>query len=117
MAQKKLLYALIACVEYFSSEAYFEEKSCKNGCASKIFDENRHKFPSKPTNFANILVFVSFSMPDISLKELSEDKYGATLIIRGLHQGSFIKTREKILSISPNGLQLDSGTFQKIPRR
>ena len=57
----------------------------------------------------NILVFVSFSMPDIVLKELSNqaDKYNAKLILRGLHKSSFRKTAQKILEIDKNGMQFE----------
>jgi type-F conjugative transfer system pilin assembly protein TrbC len=110
MAQKKLLYVVISALMGFSlfsenpPETYFTAKGCKNGCGSKILNAR------EKTDMENgILVFVSFSMPDISLRELGEnaEKHGATLIIRGLHLGSFVKTRDKILSVSKNGLQLD----------
>lgn len=57
----------------------------------------------------NILVFVSFSMPNIALKELSNqaDKYNAKLILRGLHKNSFRKTAQKILEIDKNGMQFE----------
>jgi type-F conjugative transfer system pilin assembly protein TrbC len=110
MAQKKLLYAVISAVAGFSvfsenpPDAYFGAKGCKNGCGSKILHAGE-----KTDTKNGILVFVSFSMPDISLRELGEnaEKHGATLIIRGLHRGSFLKTRDKILSAGENGLQLD----------
>lgn len=56
-----------------------------------------------------ILVFVSLSMPKESLIELCNEaeKYNATLIIRGIHQNSFTKTKDKILKISPKGLSLN----------
>jgi conjugal transfer pilus assembly protein TrbC len=107
MAQKKLLYALIAgsfsAIAENPPEKYFGAKGCQNSCGSKILNIEEKSAEN------GVLIFVSFSMPDISLKELSEnaDKYGATLIIRGLHHGSFVETKDKILSICPNGLQLD----------
>lgn len=56
-----------------------------------------------------ILVFVSFSMPAISLKELSREakKYNARLILRGIYQDSFKRTVEKILETDKNGLSLE----------
>ena len=64
-----------------------------------------------------ILVFVSFSMPKESLVELCNEaeKYNATLVIRGIHQNSFTKTKDKILNISPKGLALniDPELFRK----
>jgi conjugal transfer pilus assembly protein TrbC len=107
MAQKKLLYALIAAsLSAFSEnppETYFGAKGCQNGCTSKIL------YVEEKSTENGVLVFISFSMPNISLKELGENanKYGATLVIRGLHHGSFGKTKDKILSISSDGLQLD----------
>lgn len=56
-----------------------------------------------------ILVFVSFSMPELSLKELSKEagKHNAKLILRGLYRESFRKTAEKILEIDKKGLSLE----------
>lgn len=56
-----------------------------------------------------ILVFVSFSMPHLSLKELSREagKHNAKLILRGLYRESFRKTAEKILEIDKKGLSLE----------
>ncbi len=56
-----------------------------------------------------ILVFVSFSMPELSLKELSREagKHNAKLILRGLYRESFKKTAEKILEIDKKGLSLE----------
>lgn len=56
-----------------------------------------------------ILVFVSFSMPDIALKELSREarKYNAKLVIRGIYKDSFKKTAEKILEIEEKGMSLE----------
>ena len=54
-----------------------------------------------------ILVFISFSMPKLSLIELSDQsqKYGATLVLRGLYKESFKSTKEKIFEINPKGLR------------
>lgn len=56
-----------------------------------------------------ILVFVSFSMPKLSLRELSKasKKYNAKLILRGIYKESFRKTAEKILEIDKKGLSLE----------
>lgn len=56
-----------------------------------------------------ILVFVSFSMPELSLRELSKasKKYNAKLILRGIYKESFKKTAEKILEIDKEGLSLE----------
>lgn len=64
-----------------------------------------------------ILVFVSFSMPELSLKELSKEagKHNAKLILRGLYRESFRKTAEKILEIDKKGmgLEIDPKLFKK----
>lgn len=66
---------------------------------------------SEMKNVANetILVFVSFSMPNIALQELLKqaDKYNAKLVLRGLHKNSFKETMQKILEIDKNGVQFD----------
>lgn len=56
-----------------------------------------------------ILVFVSFSMPNNSIRELSLDtqKYGARLYLRGIFEKSFKKTAQKILEINDKGLKLE----------
>lgn len=56
-----------------------------------------------------ILVFVSFSMPEASLKQLSDEsgKYHARLIMRGIYKNSFKDLKEKVLSISKDGLKFD----------
>lgn len=56
-----------------------------------------------------VLVFVSFSMPELSLRELSKasKKYNAKLILRGIYKESFRKTAEKILEIDKKGLSLE----------
>lgn len=56
-----------------------------------------------------ILVFVSFSMPDQSLIQLSQDadKYNARLIMRGVYKNSFAELKKKVLSISRRGILFD----------
>ncbi|GHT93173.1 hypothetical protein FACS1894122_08010 [Alphaproteobacteria bacterium] len=82
-----------------------EKSEERKGCRSNI-----KNIPNKEADLENgTLIFVSFSMPKASLKELSDQcqKYGATLVIRGLYEGSFTKTKDKILEISETGLNLD----------
>lgn len=63
----------------------------------------------KNDNRNRILIFVSFSMPKVALVELNNQaqKYKARLILRGIYQNSFTKTKDKILEIEPNGLTFD----------
>jgi len=86
-------------------------KGCKD-CGSAV-----QNIPNKKSDMAiadrvsenGILVFVSFSMPKAALIELSDQsqKYGATLVLRGIHEDSFLKMKDKIMEISPKGLHLD----------
>jgi len=84
-----------------------EGSSCKN-CTSASRSTITNKSNWKTDTRNGIIVFISFSMPDIVIKELCEkaDKYGATVVLRGLHEDSFLKTKDKILEICPNGLSL-----------
>ncbi len=89
--------------EFLTGKLESSEK-CE-GCVSAV-----QEVSSKKHDIENgIIVFVSFSMPDIALKQLSDDasKYGATLVLRGIHQDSFLKTKDKILEISSDGLHLN----------
>ena len=75
---------------------------CKD-CGAKIHN-------LKESDMENgILVFISFSMPKSSLIGLSDQsqKYGAILVLRGLYQDSFKKTKEKILGINAKGLRVN----------
>ena len=90
-----------------------EGEGCKD-CKSEI-----KNIQAKETDIENgILAFVSFSMPEASLKQLNDDaqKRGATLVLRGLHEGSFVKTKDKILSVDKNGLvfELNPELFKKL---
>ncbi len=51
-----------------------------------------------PLNPKNLLIFVSFSMPESSLKSLSREaqKQGAVLVMRGLYRDSFVQTAQKL---------------------
>jgi len=59
-----------------------------------------------PENDNQILVFVSFSMPEASLKGLTRDaqQHNAVLIMRGLYQNSFAKTAQKLQEL---GISVD----------
>jgi type-F conjugative transfer system pilin assembly protein TrbC len=90
-------------LEFLIGKPIGKNEKCK-GCKSFVMQKEQKIDESNVT-----LVFVSFSMPKASLKELSDQcqKYGATLVIRGLHEGSFPKTKNKIFEISETGLNLD----------
>ena len=77
----------------------------------EVLPQNGHKIgkSSDAEEGEKILVFVSFSMPNNSIKELSSDaqKYGAELYLRGIFEKSFKKTAKKILEVNEKGLRLE----------
>jgi type-F conjugative transfer system pilin assembly protein TrbC len=88
-------------------------ESCKN-CVANLENpmanfEAEFKEKDRMVLSHTILVFISFSMPNVAIKELNSQvaKYGAKLILRGLHEKSFKKTAEKILEIDNRGVQVD----------
>lgn len=82
-------------------------ESC-NGCHVNL-ENPMANFEKEIDGEDRILVFVSFSMPNIAIKELNDQaqKYRAKLILRGLHEQSFKKTAKKILEIDKDGVKLD----------
>ncbi|ALN41230.1 hypothetical protein ASQ44_03695 [Rickettsia rhipicephali] len=59
-------------------------------------------------------IFVSFSMPDATLKSyyLEAQKIGAALVIRGLVDNSFFKTKEKAEKLAIN-FNIDPNLFEQ----
>ncbi|MDR2781498.1 MAG: type-F conjugative transfer system pilin assembly protein TrbC [Holosporaceae bacterium] len=97
------VYNMAKELEFITGELPATEDGCKD-CGSGI-----QNIPNKEATLENgIIVFVSFSMPKASLMELGDQsqKYNATLVLRGIHEDSFLKTKNKILEINPKGLQL-----------
>lgn len=67
---------------------------------------------------SNVLVFVSFSMPEVSIKGWMKEaeKIGAPVVIRGLVNNSFKATIQKMTELAKDhhgGVQLDPTLFQK----
>jgi conjugal transfer pilus assembly protein TrbC len=67
---------------------------------------------------ANVLVFISFSMPKNSLRGWIKqaDKIQAPVIIRGLHHNSFRDTTKAVIEMIPDnhgGVQLDPTLFKR----
>jgi type-F conjugative transfer system pilin assembly protein TrbC len=87
-----------------SSSFVFQEFTQKNQQPS--FDSSGHK--------DQILVFVSFSMGESVLKELTKDatKRGARVIIRGLIDNSWQKTLEKLKTLQAN-VDIDPEAFKR----
>jgi type-F conjugative transfer system pilin assembly protein TrbC len=74
----------------------------------------------KPKNIADILVFVSFSMPKEALKSLliQSSQYNAAIIIQGLVDNSLPKTLSKMAALmketnNQGGLQIDPNLFDE----
>lgn len=106
--------------------------STKTGCPSQLFNKDvkaRGNCSSKavqPPLLANeeeelkqenkdqLLVFVSFSMPEASLKSLAQDatKYNAVLVMRGLFEDSFVKTANKLKDLKI-GVDINPELFEE----
>lgn len=85
---------------------FAEKKTLNKGCQSQL----TQLLPEKKVR--KILVFVSFSMPEVSLKILAQEaeKYGAVLVMRGLYEDSFVKTTLKLQNIS---IDINPELFEK----
>ena len=70
---------------------------CSKSLKTEPFSE-RPLEKSTDSTKDSLLVFVSFSMPEASLKLLgtSAQSHNAILVMRGLHEDSFVKTAQKI---------------------
>ena len=79
------------------TENLFAPTKPKNSCSSSLLKTPRKLADDKYTG-KRLLVFVSFSMPESSLKSLVEEAktHNAVLVIRGLHEDSFVKTAAKL---------------------
>lgn len=66
---------------------------------------------------SDLIVFVSFSMPDDLLIQYSKQakEAGATLVLRGLYQDSLTKTQLKAAPLNPEmvGYEINPGLFRK----
>ena len=102
------LHKTAAELEFLTGKLPATGEGCKDGdCGAQILNTDFQQ--DSRVQGSSLVVFVSFSMPKASLVELSDQslKYNATLVLRGICEGSFLKTKEKILEINPNGLRLD----------
>lgn len=82
------------------TENLFAEHKSKQGCSSSLLRSTSRQ--SSNTNDKKILIFVSFSMPEASLKSLAEEapKHNAVLVMRGLYEDSFAKTAQKLKDLN-----------------
>lgn len=76
-----------------SSHLLQKEKDANKGCVKNIAPQ-----PLNDDKATQILVFVSFSMPELSLKSLFQEAHlhNAVLVMRGLYQDSFVQTSQKL---------------------
>jgi len=100
-----LILVFIFCIQALAQEGLeFSPKGCPSSlwgkphaCASTSPQSERKEFlPQKEDS--RLLVFVSLSMPDASLKALAQDakRHNAVLVMRGLYQDNFVKTAQKL---------------------
>lgn len=91
------------------SQLFNKDGKARGNCSSKavqrplsVNEEEELKQAKKD----QLLVFVSFSMPEASLKSLAQDatKYNALLVMRGLYKDSFVKTANKLKDL---GISVD----------
>ncbi len=82
--------------------------------------KNRHqKKPKIGETRGKAIIFVSFSMPDLSLKQIIYDSehYQVPVVIRGLYKNSFRKTIEKIFELiketSKGGIAINPRWFKE----
>ena len=83
------------------SQLFNKGGKTRGGCSSKtaqipLFSQDEEML--EPGKKDQLLVFVSFSMPEASLKALAKDagQHNAVLVIRGLYEDSFVKTASKL---------------------
>jgi conjugal transfer pilus assembly protein TrbC len=92
-----------------------EKSSCPaNKCSLKSLEVPALENHTNQETQERILVFVSFSMPEESLRELTEaaEAANAVLIIRGLIQDSFKITAERIKDYA-QGMELNPDLFEQ----
>lgn len=73
--------------------------SKRDNVVSRKDEDPHYKVPMRDeTPYHEVVVFVSFSMPEASLKALSEavPQHKAVLVMRGLYEDSFVKTSAKL---------------------
>jgi type-F conjugative transfer system pilin assembly protein TrbC len=82
--------------------------------------ENAYNTQGKPKNNSSVLVFVSFSMPEKSIREIiiESEKYGGNVIIQGIINNSFKDTVDKIAKIAnetgnKGGVSIDPNLFMQ----
>lgn len=83
-----------------------------------IKSKHVNKFKAKG-DIKEAIIFVSFSMPDLSLKQIIYDasRYQVPVVIRGLYKNSFRKTIEKLFELikenNKGGIAINPRWFKK----
>lgn len=79
---------------------------CVRGMGKDIFRLKETEFQQTKISTSEIIVFVSLSMPTASLKSIHHDleRVGGRMVIRGLVEGSFKKTQERMSQL---GISVD----------
>ena len=130
-----LIFSTLACAEQSSpqmSEAYQAGLNFAKSVSSKAENDpkkpccqaellykksvsNQNQAPIPEDQSDRILIFVSFSMPEYSLKALADSLkssgHKATLIMRGLIDNSFKKTAVKIGEMETE-IEINPGSFE-----
>lgn len=101
-----------------SSQGLKGKDNTSKGCNPKIIPPSPQRasiqgIPAQKNNADQILIFVSFSMPEASLKSLFQEAsmHNAVLIMRGLYEDSFVKTASKLQELS-NAVDIHPELFE-----
>ncbi len=92
---------------------FFKEQPPQKRCpSSSQLKEKRCHYQKKQNPQDKVFVFVSFSIPEASLKRLAQEarKHHAVLVMRGLYQDSFVKTIQKLQDI---GVDINPQLFER----
>lgn len=108
-------------ISWFSPEMKKREINEKNSGVDKVQAKIKNDFSKMDARTKEIktLVFVSFSMPETSLRQWLSDahKIGASVVIRGLKNNSFKETAEKIIKLldktNQGGLEINPLVFRE----
>ena len=103
-----VLFAMVARAEDTLVDSYFSE-----------IEKWQQQSQKKYADFGDLLIFVSFSMPKESLRQLIADAYrvGGRLVIRGLVNNSFKDTARALYALlgedQHGGVMVDPTLFKK----
>ena len=112
--QKKSFYLKEAEALHTNTAKQVEDFVCPNKIAPKTENSSRTRLEAEKANHTDYLIFVSFSMPEKTLKALYQEANatGVALILRGLKNNSFKDTTEYLTKLGI-GVQIDPIAFKK----